>query len=347
MAMEQLKGSSSSTISRTFQALETLPTEVIHQIFTHCLNPSLPATSLPLCRNLTGLQQLQRSLFLHAFYPSLVSPTVKPSLPRSLSGQLHCSDKAQSQLFRLRWFTYRFISCAFAAEGAECPYWLRTHNRVEMPSKVLRGPWDDDKLALLNLLLRSHAPIETPNLGVASASFLSACRNNDIPVLKALVWKDYWMHPDDVPEEEANAEGIYSISVACMKIFIAGDNDVDRSRPDLSESGGTRSTSGSWCERVKPDTEHLRTAIVEGGAQKDTLKVLWAAQEHTMDMWDDGIWHWIREKEWEGDESAKWLPDQLKKWNKKHPAYVNRHCEDCRTDDRRRVPGLRDSRLES
>lgn len=348
MAMDELKNpSSASRISRTFQALETLPTEVIHQIFTHCLNPSLPATSLPLCRNLTGLQQLQRTLFLHAFHPSVVSASTKPLLPRSLNGQLHYSDKAQSQLFRLRWFTYAFINATLAEYNVRVPFWLRSHARVTMPSKVLHSPWDEDKLALLNLLLRSHASIEPPNRDIASASFRSACRDNDLPVLQALVWKDYWMHTDDVPEEEANAEGIYCISVACMKIFIAGDNDVDRSRPDLSVRGGTMSTSGSWSEGVKPDTVHLRAAIPEGGAQRKVLEVLWAAKEHSMDMWDDGIWHWIREMEAEGDERAKWLPEQLEKWNKKHPPNVNCLCDDCKTDDRRRVPGLRNSRLES
>ncbi len=82
-----------------------------------------------------------------------------------------------------------------------------------MPSKVLHGPRDEGKIALLNLLLRSHAAIETPDLAsnnpVASASFISACRTNNITVLKALVRREYWAHTDDIPDiGEAHAEDV-------------------------------------------------------------------------------------------------------------------------------------------
>ncbi len=129
----------------------------------------------------------------------------------------------------------------------------------------------------------------------------------------------------------------------CMKIFTAGDNDVGRTRID-PKTGVKFSPSCSWHEGVPPGTEHLRTAVIEGGAQRETMEVLWGAKEHRMDVLDDGISKWIRER---GDGREQWLAKQMGKWNLKHPPNVLCECEECKTDDCRRMPGLRNSRLRS
>ena len=179
-------------------------------------------------------------------------------------------------------------------------------------------------------------------MDIASTSFLEACRTNNVPVLKALVRKEYWNHTTDVPDKkEAENEHIWG-DVACMKIFIAGDNDADRTRID-PDTGNGFSTSGSWDQGVCPETKHLRAAIVEGDAQRETLEVLWAAREHEMNARDRVFRHWIHEMRLNDSMRGEWLAEQLAKWDEKHPPYVQCHCEECYTSDCRRVPGLRNS----
>ena len=330
----------SFSINRKIQSLETLPSEVIQQIFIHCLDLALPAASLPLCRQLTDLQHLKKSLFLHAFYPSLVSPLTVLSLPRSLNEQSHHCVQVQSQLFRLRWFTHPFVTATLSDMKTRMPYRLRTHKDVSMPSKVLHGPRDDDKLALVNLLLPSRASMEEPeNSAIVSASLLSASSMNNVRLLKALVRRQYRYNTTCSPDEEPEADSAAYHEIGFMNIFITGDHEADA--PHLDPNTGERfGSSPRWYEGIQPETEHLRAAIIEGGAQGKTLEVLWRCGDHTMDMCDDDIWDWLRDK---GTENVSWLAEQLKSWNKKHPPNKQCCCGECNADDERRVPGLKDS----
>ena len=303
----QFPSTTSNPARRTLTPLESLPAEILQLIFTISLNPSLPASSLPLSKTLSSFTQLQRSLFLSAFVPS-IPPT--PWLPHSLHSHPHYTAAAQTLLLNQRWLTYDFIISTLGSPDQDTPQsrWpdrLLCNSRTLMPRKLLSPPWDDGKTAFLGLLLRSGANIDdvhSTDMELASSSLLQACKAGNADVVQTLVNKTY--------------QG------TCCTLYgdyrATGVRYMTTTSNDLKETGEAEGVQwekglrhyraeGSWVMGVVPTTEHLRAAVLEGGCVSEVVLALCNAEGCEIDKHDPGVWRWISERKEIGIRKGEWL----------------------------------------
>ena len=261
--------------------LESLPVELLEQIFWHSPNIHLPAASVPLCTKLFSIP-LRRELFRKV---CLLSTT-------PCTGLLHANavthlHELQSALLRLKWVTWPFIrevvhitfpeTIGPSLQGTE-PFSLQSDtlplsldDGTYVPSKLLHGPWTHEKLAFLDHLLWSCAKIDTVNSTdgeLAEAGFMEAIRAGDVEALQVLrvrevlnTAKDFWT---------------------------------------IDQKG------------IVPRTEHLRTAITQRECNEDVVEILLLASPTQIDLHDPHVWNWIHDKKIKGDEGGSWLEQKLK-----------------------------------
>ncbi|KAL8702698.1 MAG: hypothetical protein Q9201_004139 [Fulgogasparrea decipioides] len=165
-----------SAVKPTSSKLECLPTEILESIFLYSQNFALPSVSLTLCRALASphLKHLTLCSFL------TVSDDESSNLGR-----------IQSQLLRCRWMDLAML------RRAQKDHKLSTlRYGCEVPTKVLHGPWTNDKIEMLRLLkkLRAKLDWETSNNGeVADQSLKEAIIQGNAPMVDLLLnrWEPY------------------------------------------------------------------------------------------------------------------------------------------------------------
>jgi hypothetical protein len=169
---------------RKLAPLETLPTEIIQDIFLRCLDPNLPLSSLHISAQLQDFH----------IYNELCDYAFGYSTPPSFAKPQRCVEN-QTELFQRRWMTWPFfkqyLTKRVPPSACGCPVYLscnepggcsefqletkdpnttgvKTFSKVPyggsgpqpldirgaLPKKLTRGPWTEDKLSFLRCLLR-------------------------------------------------------------------------------------------------------------------------------------------------------------------------------------------------
>jgi hypothetical protein len=175
MEQPSISGSSEHT-QYSLAPIETLPAEIIQDIFLRCLNVNLPLASPFISAQLQDFH-IYNELCDYAFGYQTPPAFVKPQ----------CSIENQKSLFQKQWMTWSFFEqyltkrvppfscgcpiyikctehggCSESASGATNPD-ARQHRepaprlldiRGSLPRKLTRGPWTDEKLRFLRCLLR-------------------------------------------------------------------------------------------------------------------------------------------------------------------------------------------------
>lgn len=63
----------------------------------------------------------------------------------------------------------------------------------------------------------------------------------------------------------------------------------------------------AWTFRIKPDTEHLKVAVIERGCRRDIVQALLSAQSSDIDRTDTAVLEWAENQREQGDGRGQWL----------------------------------------
>lgn len=254
---------------RKLARIEQFPPELLEQIFWHCPDSYLPATSLPLCRALSGLDNIKKQLY-HSLFTA--------PLP---DGTFPTHDFSQSALLRLRWLTFPFLKTILGDVVPSKLYLFDPGRRSapDVPAKLLRPPWTEDKVLLLDFLLNAGATID--RIGscdgeLASDGLLDAVRTGHVAAVNALL-----MRP-------------------------VGRQINIRTFPP------TPSKFSYSYEGVAPEVKHLRAAVIAGGCNKAIVTALIDNASQFEKLRDPEIYSWVHEKKQQGNEIGYWLEAKLR-----------------------------------
>ena len=154
----------------------------------------------------------------------------------------------------------------------------------DIPEKVLRGPWTDDKVQLLTLLLCCSAQIswiDSTSGEVAMQGLEDAIREDNVCAVEALVgslnkgysWDEY--HSGE-PDSETEDENEPKNTVAPLSNWMFQEMQ-------LSKFGAG----------VKATTQHLKIALLEKGGNREIVQALLGGiGESAIDCDDDEIRRW-------------------------------------------------------
>lgn len=173
--------------------LEELPTEVLQAIFEYSANLDLPFAS----------PRLASQLASQHLYHSLTSIILQPVLNRDASGKAEIH--AAMRLMNSKFFTWPFFRSwlherfelrglmrsddRWSMEQQEEWTWdLLAHPRLPPPVKLLRGPFDQDKIRLLRFLIRKFRvspeeldPMYTERAREGLQQAVSECAKDALP----------------------------------------------------------------------------------------------------------------------------------------------------------------------
>ena len=253
---------------RRLARIEQLPPELLEQIFSACPGPNLPATSLPLCRAISGLDNVKKQFF-HSLFTRPLPDGIDPS-----------HDFSQSALLRLRWLTFPFLK-TILGDVAPSKLYIFDPGRPSapnVPAKLLRPPWTEDKISLLNLLLDAGATIDRTGScdgELASDGLLDAVRSGHVAAVDALRTRPLGRQVPITTFPHSPLAFVYSY------------------------------------EGVPPELKHLRAAVIEGGCNKAIVSALLDNAKQSERLRDPEIYSWVHEKKQQGEEIGYWLGDKL------------------------------------
>lgn len=181
--------------------------------------------------------------------------------------------------------------------------WCRFDTNI--PVKLLRGPWTQDRLSFLQALLEGGADLDPENethREIAKQGLTDAIKEDDYRAVDLLISgamnRQYRYADDNNYFEPSFGEAAFIMNVP------------DKHR-DWVKTPMERRTLG-----IKPDTEHLKVAVIERGCRRRIVKrLLWAASSD-IDRADPAVVDWAEKKNEQGDRIGQcligdWLLGQL------------------------------------
>lgn len=168
----------------------------------------------------------------------------------------------------------------------------------QIPSKLLRGPWTDEKCEFLELVIRGNAEVDRVNSTsgeVAEQGFWEAIQEHNARAVRALVAR---IGPRGNPWDAERTW--YSTSRACYSNEnFAGYRDSTYREDPIRKGVG-----------IVPRQEHLRKTLEEG-CPEDVLSALLGAAEVSFDLTSLDIRLWVLQREKSCDKRAILIQEEL------------------------------------
>lgn len=158
--------------------------------------------------------------------------------------------------------------------------WVERSEHVLLPEKLLHGPWNDEKLDLLEMLCMAGATVDWVN---TSAGEIAEQGLNDA-----------------IMEENRRA----------VNLLIRGPTSDLSWKPRYIYWEIERKNV-----RVRINTRHVRLAVLEAGCNLDIVEELLQHPDSTVDLNDRQIVSWAVKHNAEGDIRGKQLLNRLDNWN--------------------------------
>ncbi len=173
----------------------------------------------------------------------------------------------------------------------------------QIPEKLLRGPWTDEKCAFLEVAIRGNAAVDwvgSTSGEVAERGLVEAIREHNPRAIRALVARG-GNPPVSRPLRRDALNITYELSDERQLIHNPG-------YPDLPVRRGVG---------IVPSQKHLRMALLEEDGPEDVIGALFSAAETNFDLDDYAIHEWVRRVVHEedlGDEKAErilWFQEEI------------------------------------
>ena len=200
-----------------------------------------------------------------------------------LGTRLECeTDPAMTQMSSSKW---RCLRCQF---------------KPNIPVKLLHGPWTQDQLSFLQALVECGAAIDPENethREIAKQGLTEAISGDNYRAVDLLMTEAM-----ESQYSQYQKDNYFEPSFVEARLIMDAYDDFR----DWVESPRERRTLG-----VKPDTEHLKVAVIERECRRKIVKrILWA-RSSDVDRADPAVVDWAEKKKEKGDRNGQWLLDQL------------------------------------
>ena len=174
--------------------------------------------------------------------------------------------------------------------------------RSSLPSRLLHGPWSEEKCEFLELLLEGNFSVDwlySTNGEIADKGLDDAIREGNLRALGILVVtvKSPGFEREVGERREGDGEFEYGTTVQ----EVDGHDYVHLWRKFF------------WHVGVLPRTSHLRLAVIECDCPPDIVYHLLGADTSHIDLEDRELVGWAVEKRKQGDWRGKWLLKLLRK----------------------------------
>ncbi len=200
-----------------------------------------------------------------------------------LGTRLECeTDSTMIQMNSPRW---RCLWCQF---------------ETNIPVKLLHGPWTQDQLSFLQALIEGGADLDPENethREIAKKGLTEAISDDDYRAVDLLMTRAMKSQYG-----QCHKDNYFEPSFVEAR-FVMDTYDGAR---DWVKSPMERRTLG-----VKPDTEHLKVAVIERECRRKIVSRLLWARSSDIDRADPAVVDWAEKKKEEGDRNGQWLLDQL------------------------------------
>ena len=262
--------------------LEQLPTEVIQAIFVFSANLDLPLTSPRLASQLSSshLHQLLTSKLLRRIW-----------LPIPMKGAV----EGPMRLMNSRFFTWAFFK-DWLLEEFDRLVLLDEWQRVAVPES-LTSRQTDAQAKWTWLAFRPHQVNDS--LLPPKKLLRSPFTPDKVHFLKCIT-SGFGEDPDELDPvyKELAKEGL-------EQAVAEGAGDV---------------LPSFWTLGMQPDTELLRTAVIDAGCDKEVVRQLVTPVvrltsvqvQAELDFLDPALWSWAEKARMKGDEKGLWLVEMLK-----------------------------------
>ena len=185
----------------------------------------------------------------------------------------------------------------------EAPHFSRWRifNGIEgcqIPPKLLRGPWTDEKCELLELVIRGNAEVDRVNSTsgeVAEQGFWEAIEEHNARAVRALVAR---VGPRGRPED-AERTWYPTTRPRCLNENFSDYKDSTYREDPIRKGVG-----------IVPRQEHLRKTLEEG-CPEEVLGALLGAAEVGFDLTSEDISMWVLRGERRGDPRADLIYEEL------------------------------------
>ncbi|KAA6413819.1 MAG: hypothetical protein FRX48_02181 [Lasallia pustulata] len=187
---------------------------------------------------------------------------------------------------------------------------LRQNWRIScyVPSRLLHGPWTNEKCDFLELLLKMGVLVDLLDREIAEKGLEDAIRERNIRALR-LLKPFHELHDfERSREQESGAEGEYERGHIIQEFE--------------SHECVCVSIPNRWHAGVFPSTSHLRLAVIECDCPPDIVYHLLSGRICRVDLEDRELVSWAVERKKHGDWRGKWLLKLLRR------AWVD-HTENC------------------
>ena len=184
------------------------------------------------------------------------------------------------------WSKWRLLSCA---EGCR------------IPVRLLHGPWNSEKCALLECLVRGNATVDwigTTDGEVAKQGLLEAIRGDNVRATLALLERDGYITPMDCYPVEFFDEFSFDDTLSDDEADLPCKLSAYRDIPVRKGVG------------VPVTTEHMRIAILEKGCQRKLVSDLLYYAGFCRCVIDDEIHEWAITNSNKMNDDAIWLLEQ-------------------------------------
>lgn len=178
-------------------------------------------------------------------------------------------------------------------------------DNCQIPEKLLRGPWTDEKCDFLEIVTRGGASIgwiDTPSGEIAELGLLDALRERNQRAVEVLVKR-----PEPSRGKYADLNFVdygctfkkLSSTTRSRNLGRIVETKVRREKPPKRSVG------------VIPFTEHVRIAVVDEGFHKGIIKCLLSGDVSRIDLEDADLVGWGLRKKLSGDKHGRWLCTRL------------------------------------
>ena len=178
--------------------------------------------------------------------------------------------------------------------------WCQFETNISV--KLLHGPWTEDQLSFLQALNDGGAYLDPENnthKEIANSGLTEAIEKDDcraIDLLSTGAMESQYSQYDEKNYFEPSFREARFITDAW-----------DDSRDWIRGSMKRRILGG------KPNTEHLKLAVIERGCRRHIVKRLLWAESSDIDRADPAVVDWAEQKKEQGDRTGQWLLNQLTK----------------------------------
>ena len=303
--------------------LETLPTELLHQIFRFCPNIYFPVASPTLGRILSD-----EAIKVHIVIETLSNRQTLIDAVAEASGHTSIAS-LQSEVLNRKWLTFEFLRDALK-EATKLPHHdtasdCATDGDSDEES-ILVDPYpnsDSDSVTSADSPLGRKLS-EGKNLDLHLDLDLSQCTAVPVKLLhgpwttsKIDLLRLLFRAGASIERVTSTDDEVASVSL--MEALKSSNNKVALAllpMPCLKHNHDLDVYTQLPYNGVIPDMSHFRAAILEGGCNQKIVLTMLMLGNPEIDYEDRAVWKWIHDSISSGDEKGSWLKQTLAETSK-------------------------------